>query len=256
MIKREESPLIGNDNRIYYTLGLCDKLLLPLRLWRVRRKLSHQIMIGLSATSEEIHNRCLRLDVFAVGALDETKTQLLISWAFDVDLKRSEWDAVFYHLAGPNTALAKREAILAWTDSLLQDHSQRMKREDRGQGSWLKGLVYSWSKSLTQTHGVIDHRGSFARVWAVVKFLAALYMFLSIPYQVTLLREELLGRYFTSLLVSWAFDVVLVMDIIIRFNLSFIDGRSLHVCQRSLDSPYILLLTNEVLYLVFCFLRL
>ena len=47
--------------------------------------------------------------------------------------------------------------------------------------------------------------------------------------QIAFLRDQLLGKYFTSLLISWGFDVLLVFDMIIRFNLSFVDEQSMEV---------------------------
>jgi len=227
---REGSPLLGGNqiSHGYNRINWWGRLLLPFRLRRIEKKLLQQVAKGLTASSEDVHSRFSRLDALELGALDETKTQLLISWAFDIDLKQNEWHAVFYHLAGPESGLAKREAILMWTDSLLKQHRKQLAVTDVYIQA-IKNNLSDVRNHLQNTHGVIDHQARFAYIWSIITTAANLYMFLSVPYQTTLLHNKLLGQYFASLLISWGFDAILLLDIILKFNMSFVDERSLQV---------------------------
>jgi len=53
--------------------------------------------------------------------------------------------------------------------------------------------------------------------------------------QIAFLRDQLLGRYFTSLIISWAFDTLLLADILIKFNLSYVDERSIEVSRLAIE---------------------
>jgi len=58
------------------------------RVRGIERRLARRAQRGLTLGSDDIYNRFIRLDVHGMGALDETKAQLLISWAFDVDFDK------------------------------------------------------------------------------------------------------------------------------------------------------------------------
>ena len=188
---RSDQPLTQHHTTYFRTYGFFQRVYHPLHMMLIRRRLSRHVAEGLSATREDIQNRFVRLDVLDLGALDETKTQLLLSWAFDIDLRQSDWEAIFYHLAGPSASLAKREAILAWTDSLLRDHSREATSVSARFRSTVKPIT-DFGNYFARTNFVIDHQGPFIAFWRVVKTIVALYIFLSVPYQV---RAIDLSRY-------------------------------------------------------------
>jgi len=226
---REGLP-IAIPSRRYQSFRWWNVMFFPLHRRIAELKLKHQVDEGLTASSEDMLNRFHRLDALDLGALDDTKTQLLISWGFDIDLSQVEWDAIFYHLAGPNSGLAKEAAVLGWVNSLLARKARTP--------STLVTLVRYWETTLRNifhalltSHFIIYHKSSFARMWRFIKTFAALYMFLSVPYMIFILREDLYTRYFTSLIISWVFDLVLLLDLIFNFNQSFVDERSKEVCS-------------------------
>jgi len=221
-------PLSQQPAQRLEDMSYLQRLLLPLRLRIVGRKLAHKAHKGLCVTTEDIQNRFTRLDAMDLGALDDTKTQLLFSWAFDIDLKKDDWDALFYHLAGPSSVLAKRDVILSFIDSLTQRRSHRLPSV----ATCLHAMAHSLrriTKQVLATRFVFDHNSNFANIWEIIKCTAALYMFLSVPYQIAFLRHGLLTTYFTSLSISWAFDALFVIDVFLKFNRSFVDERSIEV---------------------------
>lgn len=200
--------MADQPNPRFQDVSIFTRLTLWMRFKMIEQRLARRVSGGIMASSEDIQNRFARLDVMGKGALDETKAQLLLSWAFDVDLKLKDWDAIFFRLAGPESCLVQRDAILRWTDSLIRRHSRKSP-------SWHAIFLsfIAWVKAtaihLASVPLIFDHEGPFTRVWRVVNFMTALYTFVSVPYQIAFLRHELLGRYFSSLAASWAFDVLM-----------------------------------------------
>lgn len=215
--------IIDEPNPKYQDLTQCGHLNLRLRFWLTDLRLSR----GAAPTFEDIQNRFDRLDKPGRGALDEDKAQILLSWAFDLDTKREDWDAIFYHLMGPTTSVVRKDVLLKWAASILN-------RRTRGPyillclRSILLGARAILTHLLTASF-VIDHKGRFWRCWKVLKPLTGIYMFLSVPYQMAFLRRQLLGQFLPSLLASWAFDFLMAIDLVLRFNTSFIDEHSLQV---------------------------
>lgn len=222
--------LIDLPNGKFQGLSWSKRMLLHIRFRMAERRIIRLIVKDMNISVEDIANRFDRLDTHGRGVLDETRTQLLLSWAFDVDFKAEDWDAIFYYLVGEKSCFARRHNILTWTTSLLKRRPRQTSRfysfvrlvADSG-----RALVHRISAS----NFIIDHTGSFSRKWKVIRAVVALYMFLTVPYQIAFLRESLLGRYFPSLIVSWAFDVLMMLDIVLKFNMSFTDERSLKVKQ-------------------------
>lgn len=66
---------------------------------------------------------------------------------------------------------------------------------------------------------VFDNTGRFAKLWGRVMVVVALYYFLSVPYQIAFLRRSLTTSHRACLLVSYAFDALLVADVLIKFNM-------------------------------------
>lgn len=66
---------------------------------------------------------------------------------------------------------------------------------------------------------VFDNTGRFAKLWGRVMVAVALYYFLSVPYQIAFLRRSLTTSHRACLLVSYAFDALLVADVLIKFNM-------------------------------------
>jgi len=182
---RSEMLLPQAPQRYYEPYSFCNRLVLPLRMVLIRRQLERQVAEGLTACREDILSRFSRLDTMDLGALDAMKTQLLISWAFDIDLQQYEWDALFYHLAGPCSALARRDVILAWLDPILSPCQERpnplLDCWHRTTNSFNEAATH-----LTSSRFIFDYNGPFIRCWHVVKTFVALYIFLSVPYQVRL----------------------------------------------------------------------
>lgn len=85
-----------------------------------------------------------------------------------------------------------------------------------------RGSVYSLLPQAEAGSGpltVFDNTGRFAKLWGRVMVVVALYYFLSVPYQIAFLRRSLTTSHRACLLVSYAFDALLVADVLIKFNM-------------------------------------
>jgi len=221
--------VVAQHTERYEGLGCCwRQIIFPIRRWIIQARLTRRVAQGMTANLDDVANRFRRLDVLDLGALDDTKTQLLLSWAFDIDMAQSDWDIIFYYLAGPDSALAKQEAIMDWVESILSKPAEQHTSLASCMHSLMES-IHAFGDHLSNQHFIIPHQGRFARLWRVVMFLTVLYMFISVPYMIAFLRYALLTKYFTSLLISWSFDVILFLDIIVKLNMSYEDERSLEV---------------------------
>lgn len=153
---------------------------LALRFWFAEHRIAHLISRDLNITNEAIAGRFDRLDALGRGALDDSRTQLLLFWAFDVDMKREDWDAILYHLAGATSScLVQRQRLLAWTGKLLK----RRTSHDSCLTSCCHGVlrvITLLSERVAASSFIVDHTGSFARYWRAVRAFTALYMFLTV----------------------------------------------------------------------------
>jgi len=223
-------------HHLYHERNLLAHFILGVRHRFVRRRLRNRAGKGLTATVEDIETRFHRLDVHESGALDETKTQLLISWAFDIDLKPDDWDSIYHHLVDPTTGLANKQAIMDWTNSILvqkSEPSNAFKRRLHDSTTTMRAQL----KQMSNRRFIIHHKGTFNHLWRAVHFTTLLYMFLSVPYQLSLLRYGLLENYFTSLLISWCFDAILILEMLFKFNRSYEDERSIEVSSSVFHNP-------------------
>lgn len=85
-----------------------------------------------------------------------------------------------------------------------------------------------WSERL-----LFDAKGGFIAAWEKVMTLNALYYFLSVPFIISFLRNEILTTYASSLWVAYAFDCLLLCDVLIQLNTSFTDAAcSVRVVDR------------------------
>ena len=105
-----------------------------------------------------------------------------------------------------------------------------------GQGGAARRLVGNvvvvektpWSERL-----LFDAKGSFVAAWDKVMTLNALYYFLSVPFIIAFLRDDILTTYASSLWVAYAFDCLLLCDVLIQLNTSFTDAScSVRVVDR------------------------
>lgn len=85
-----------------------------------------------------------------------------------------------------------------------------------------------WSERL-----LFDAKGPFIAAWDRVMTFNALYYFLSVPFILSFLRDEILTTYASSLWVAYAFDCLLFCDVLIQLNTSFTDAScSVRVVDR------------------------
>lgn len=168
-------------------------------LWRIKRKLRQKASADGVASLENIRDRFTRLDSAGANALDYDKAELLIGWALDMDLSRPEWAALLESLDSEGDGTVSWAGIQHWFADLRQ-----------GEVAAPKWLLTWWRRVLRrEPEGAMDHGKDGALVGApggghaaerasrpcfvlhglegirsYVLFVAALYYFLSVPYQV------------------------------------------------------------------------
>jgi hypothetical protein len=102
-----------------------------------------------------------------------------------------------------------------------------------GSGRRLVGGVVGVEKAPWSERLLFDGKGPFIAAWEKLMTLNALYYFLSVPFIIAFLREDILTTYASSLWVAYAFDCLLVCDVLIKLNTSFTDAAcSVRVVDR------------------------
>ncbi|GAB5032884.1 potassium channel skor-like [Nannochloropsis oceanica] len=233
--------------------GVRERLKRAWKLWLVKRKLRASLLTSKGSSSTQLampdfERHFARFDLEHCGWLDRTRTELLLNRGFDVYLSREEWELVAESLEDKvvgKVDLATVErfwmelngiAIKAPVNSALDvsirggkslDLSQRAAKElavlnAGGSKRLAAGVVIverrSWSEAL-----LFDSKGHFIALWRLVMTFNALYYFLSVPFMIAFLRDEILGEYRTSLYVAYAFDCLLFCDVFVKLNTSFLD---------------------------------
>lgn len=139
--------------------------------------------------------------------------ELLLSWSFTgLDLSHEEWKVLLQPLTDSDTNSICLNSLLSFCDDL-----NRAAKEVQHGGLRARLMAQHW---------VFDGNGFFMKVWKEIMTLNALYYFLSVPYTLAFLRTEILTTYASTLWVAYAVDCLLLVDMCIKLNTSFLDPAS------------------------------
>jgi hypothetical protein len=178
--------------------------------WRLKRKLLAMMARTGDLNIEDMKRNFARLDTDSWGSLDREKVELLLSWSFDTELTRDEWDALFQSLTDEESSDMVHITAIEMLFTELNEEARKKAQ----------------SKPLGSRSFIFDKQGMFISVWRRVMGLVGLYYFLSVPYQIAFLRSDLDTTYKTTLWVSYAFDCITVLNVLVKLNTAFIDPQS------------------------------
>ncbi|TFJ86293.1 hypothetical protein NSK_002501 [Nannochloropsis salina CCMP1776] len=233
--------------------NLWTRLCTAWKLFCIKRKLRASLKAGEGQSRTQLAmpdfaRHFARLDLERCDWLDRNRTELLLARGFDADLSRGEWgllaeslkdnvvgkvslaavERFWMELNGVSAKLQVASALDASRRGINSlNPSQRVLKDNaafdaegskRIPGAMILVERRSWSEAL-----LFDRKGWFISMWVVVMIVNALYYFLSVPFIIAFLRDEILGEYESCLWVAYAFDCLLLCDVLVKLNTSFID---------------------------------
>lgn len=184
--------------------------------WRLRRRLLDMIARSGPINVNDVKRNFHRLDTGEhSGWLDLEKVELLLSWTFDTELTREDWALLLSSLTESDEETGARElvslqSVLALCESLNSSAARKQASK----------------RAMSPSSWVFDSKGAFIGAWKKVMGVVALYYFLSVTYVIAFLRDALLTQYVDSLYVSYGFDCMTLINVLIKLNTSYIDASS------------------------------